>query len=68
VAAQPYSSKKSRTTEGRQGENRGGARLFTSRGDSKTLEQRQGHNNGLDRRWQFFGCAGKALVSTGREN
>jgi hypothetical protein len=68
VAAQSSSGKQSHTTEGRQGENRGEARLFTSREDSGTLEQGQGHDEGLGRRWRFSGYAGKALLSTGREN
>jgi hypothetical protein len=44
ASAQPYSGEQSHTTEGRQGENRRGARLVTSREDSRTIERRPRHD------------------------
>jgi hypothetical protein len=68
AAAQLPSGEQSRPAESRERIHWGREKLVTLREDSGTLERRHGHGEGLGRRLRFSGYAGKAPVSTGREN
>jgi hypothetical protein len=63
AAAQLYSEEQSRTTEGRQWENRGEGRLVTSRGVSGTLEWQHGHGEASGRQRRSCCCAEEGPVT-----